>query len=45
MTTVQRVAQVFGVGFVIAAIAGFVAAGTSMEADPHVAPRAMGFFR
>ena len=44
MTFVQRVAQIFGVVFLLAALAGFMAAGTSM--DPHVmtAPRAFGLF-
>jgi hypothetical protein len=44
MSFVQRVAQVFGVVFLLAALAGFIAAGTSM--DPHVmtAPRAFGLF-
>lgn len=44
MSYVQRVAQIFGVGFLLAALAGFMASGTSM--DPHVltAPRAFGLF-
>jgi hypothetical protein len=44
MSYVQRVAQIFGVVFLLAALAGFLAAGTSM--DPHVltAPRAFGLF-
>ena len=44
MTTVQRVAQVFGVGFLIAALAGFVAAGMSMDPHTETAPRALGLF-
>ncbi|MGQ0816203.1 MAG: DUF4383 domain-containing protein [Gemmatimonadota bacterium] len=44
MTTVQRVAQIFGVVFVLVAILGFVASGTSMEADPMSAPRLLGLF-
>jgi hypothetical protein len=44
MTFVQRVAQIFGVVFLLAALAGFLSAGNSM--DPHVmtAPRALGLF-
>lgn len=44
MSYVQRVAQIFGVVFMLLALAGFLAAGTSM--DPHVltAPRAFGLF-
>lgn len=44
MTTVQRVAQVFGWVFILVAIAGFVASGASMEADPDHAPRVLGLF-
>lgn len=45
MTTVQRVAQIFGVVFILAAIGGFLATGMSnMEADPATAPRAAGLF-
>lgn len=46
-TTVQKVAMVFGVGFIIAALAGFFAGGAlnmSMDADPLTAPRALGLF-
>ena len=44
MNYVQRVAQIFGVVFLVAALVGFMASGTSM--DPHVltAPRAFGLF-
>ena len=44
MTVVQRVAQIFGIGFLLLALVGFLAAGTSM--DPHVmtAPRALWLF-
>lgn len=42
MTTVQRVAQVFGIGFLLAAVAGFVAAGASMDPHTATAPRALG---
>ena len=44
MTTVQRVAQLFGIVFILVAILGFVAAGTSMEADPEMADKALGLF-
>lgn len=44
MTTVQRVAQVFGVVFILVAILGFVASGGSMEADPARAPHLLGLF-
>jgi hypothetical protein len=44
MTTLQRVALVFGIGFLAAAIAGFLASGSSMDADPTTAPRALGLF-
>lgn len=44
MTTVQRVAQIFGIGFLVAAAAGFFAGGMSMDADPMTAPKAFGLF-
>lgn len=44
MTTVQRVAQVFGWVFLLVAVLGFVASGTSMEADVEHAPRLLGLF-
>lgn len=44
MTTVQRVAQVFGVGFLLGAVAGFLQAGMSMDPNPETAPRALGLF-
>jgi hypothetical protein len=45
MTTVQRVAQIFGVVFILVAILGFLATGMgNMEADPAMAPRLMGMF-
>ena len=43
-TTVQRVALIFGIGFLVAAGAGFLAAGTTMDADMETAPRALGLF-
>jgi hypothetical protein len=44
MTTVQRAAQIFGVAFLLVAIAGFFVTGMSMEADPEHAPRLLGLF-
>jgi hypothetical protein len=44
-TTVQKVALVFGLGFLAAAVAGFLATGMSnMDPDPATAPRALGLF-
>lgn len=44
MTTIQRVAQVFGWVFVIVAIWGAVITGTSMDADLTTADRLWGLF-
>jgi hypothetical protein len=44
MTTVQRVAQIFGWVFVLVAVLGFVTSGMSMEADPATAPSILGIF-
>ncbi len=44
MTTVQRFAQVFGWGFLLVAILGFIASTGSMEADPATAPHLLGLF-
>ena len=44
MTTVQRVAQIFGVVFILVAIVGFIVSGTSMEADPAMAQKVFGLF-
>lgn len=44
MTTVQRVAQIFGVVFILIALAGFYTGGMSMEADPATAPMMLGMF-
>jgi len=42
---VQRVAQIFGIVFIIVAIAGFVApGGMSMESDLDSAAKALGIF-
>ena len=44
MTTVQRVAQIFGVVFILVALAGFYTGGMNMEADPATAPAIFGMF-
>lgn len=44
MTTVQRVAQIFGWVFVVVAVVGFVASQGSMEDHPDLAPKALGLF-
>jgi hypothetical protein len=44
MTAGQRLAQVFGWGFIIMGLAGFAATGMSMEHDHTVAPRLFGLF-
>lgn len=44
MTTVQRVAQIFGIIFILAALAGFYTGGMNMEADPALAPKVLGLF-
>lgn len=44
MTTIQRVAQVFGGVFLLVGILGFLVSGGSMEADPAQAPRVFGLF-
>ena len=44
MTTVQRLAQIFGIMFLLFAILGFVASGSSMEADPEMAGKLLGLF-
>ena len=44
-TLIQKVAMVFGVGFLLATVAGFLATGMSnMDPDPATAPRALGMF-
>lgn len=43
--TVQKVSLVFGIGFLVAAVAGLVAGGTGMQpTDPEMAPKALGLF-
>jgi hypothetical protein len=44
MSTVQRIAQVFGVVFILVAILGFVTSGTSLDADPTTARKILGLF-
>ena len=45
MTTVQRIAQIFGIVFILVAIYGFTQTGMSnMEADPGRAPQLLGLF-
>jgi hypothetical protein len=44
-TTVQTVSLIFGVGFLAAAVAGFLATGmANMDPNPDTAPRALGLF-
>ena len=42
--TVQRIAQLFGIVFILVAILGFVTTGTSMTADMDHAARLLGLF-
>ena len=42
--SVQRVAQIFGVVFILIAIIGFVTSGMSMESDPEMAAKIFGLF-
>ena len=44
MTLAQRLAQIFGWGFIVVGIAGFLASGVSMEANHTLAPRLLGIF-
>src|SRR5688500_9873483 len=45
MTTVQRVAQIFGIVFILVAIYGFTQTGMgNMESDPARAPQLGGMF-
>ena len=41
---VQRVAQIFGWGFIVVGVGGFLATGVSMEAHPDLAPKLLGLF-
>ena len=44
MTLAQRIAQIFGWGFVIIGLAGFASTGSSMEANHLLAPKLFGLF-
>src|SRR5919201_2367044 len=44
MSPVQRIAQLFGIVFVLVAILGLVAAGSSLVVDPATAPKILGLF-
>jgi Domain of unknown function (DUF4383) len=44
MSTAQRLSQVFGIVFVIIALAGMLATGVSMDASMATAPRLLGLF-
>ena len=43
-TTVQLVALIFGLGFTLVAILGFLTSRGSMDPDPMTAPRVLGLF-
>jgi len=43
-TTAQWVSLVFGIGFLLVAILGFVQGGMNMEDDPALAPKVLGIF-
>jgi hypothetical protein len=43
-TTAQWVSLVFGIGFLLVGVLGFVQGGMSMEADPNLAPKVLGMF-
>jgi hypothetical protein len=43
-TTVQRVAAIFGVVFLLVGLLGFLSTGMSMNADVNTAPRLLGLF-
>jgi hypothetical protein len=42
--TVQRAALIFGVVFILIAILGFLASGSSMDANHETAPKILGLF-
>ena len=44
MTTIQRIAQLFGVVLLLIGILGFFTTGMSMDANPESAPRLFGLF-
>jgi hypothetical protein len=43
-TVAQGVSLLAGIGFLLAAVLGFVASGMSMETDPTLAPKIFGIF-
>ncbi|MBA3645705.1 MAG: DUF4383 domain-containing protein [Gemmatimonadaceae bacterium] len=44
-TTIQKVAMIFGIGFILTAISGFIVpGGMGMESDPAMAGKALGLF-
>jgi hypothetical protein len=44
MTGTQKAVLVVGLVFVLVAVAGFLTSGSSMEADPSMAPALLGLF-
>ena len=42
--TVQRVAMVFGIVFILVGVLGFITSGMDMTADPAMAPKLIGLF-
>jgi hypothetical protein len=42
--SIQKLAQIFGIVFVLLALLGFVVSGGSMEADPEMAEKIFGLF-
>jgi hypothetical protein len=42
--TVQRAALIFGIVFILVAILGFLASGSSMDANHETAPKVLGLF-
>lgn len=44
MSLAQRMAQIFGILFLVVAVLGFFVSGGSMDANPTTAPRVIGLF-
>ncbi|HET9438752.1 MAG TPA: DUF4383 domain-containing protein [Longimicrobiales bacterium] len=42
--SIQRIAQVFGIVFLLVGILGFITSGSNMEADPEMADKLLGLF-
>ena len=42
--SIQRVAQIFGIVFLLVGILGFITSGGNMEADPAMADKLLGLF-